>query len=230
MTWSSNGFLWTGRNKSNEQRTLGMSKKKKHSIYTQNGCGLQGIIWNFRVEVKKRVELLARSIAAGGWKPVDRFLCFLPASEMFPELVEILICLAGHHVSKKYDLKKGIDRSRDLEKFDPALVERVSFLMCSTNCSVLQALSFFVISLQALNVKFKEGDGHHKLDALYELLDNRSKYQKYIDQYEQTKGMKWALPKYIQVFFCRHCFADTCVMMNVMTNGSSMFLNTDCCL
>jgi len=81
---------------------------------------------NTRVEVKKRIEILARSIATGGWKPVDRFLCFLPATEQCDEIMEILICLAGQHVSKKYDFKKGIDRTEELAKFDPVLVERVS--------------------------------------------------------------------------------------------------------
>jgi hypothetical protein len=101
----------------------------RNASFQHTGWLVHSKLFTFRVEVKKRVELLARSIAAGGWKPVDRFLCFLPSSEHFPELIEILICLAGHHVSRKYDAKKGIDRSRDLEKFDPVLVERVSFVM-----------------------------------------------------------------------------------------------------
>jgi hypothetical protein len=67
-------------------------------------------------------------------------------------------------------------------------------------------VNIFKPYLQALNVKFKEGDGHHKLDALYELLENRPKYQRYIDQYEKDKGLKWALPKYIQVVTCRFFF------------------------
>ena len=52
--------------------------------------------------------------------------------------MEVLICLAGHHFSKKYDAKHGIDRSDDLKRFDPALVERVSHEALKLRCGVLQ--------------------------------------------------------------------------------------------
>jgi hypothetical protein len=163
---------------------------------------------NTRVEVKKRVELLARSIAVGGWKPIDRFLCFLPASEQSSDVMEVLICLAGHHVSKKYDARHGIDRSEDLQRFDPALVERVSHEALKLCCGNCNEITIYNIFLQAKAVKFREGDGHHKLDALWELLENRAKYEVYISKYEADKGRKWRLPKFVQVISFKHASSN----------------------
>jgi hypothetical protein len=60
------------------------------------------------------------------------------------------------------------------------------------------------IFVQARAVKFREGDGHHKLDALYELLEHREKYEVYISKYEADKGRKWRLPKFVQVISFQH--------------------------
>ena len=79
-------------------------------------------------------------------------------------------------------------------------------------------------------MQFKEGDGHHKLNALYELVENRNKYQKYIDQYEKEKGRTWMLPKFVQVgSFGIVCFARAASVSNALVPCSDCSLRRKRC-